>query len=226
MKFDFDGTMPEQPELNIRAQMGWEYFFGNRSDWACVHTDNGMWILTDESCNLDHALIYPDDEALEEWLDAVAREHLNDAPEQFLAQFVTIKGLMTPEVARAMKKAALAGLDAPGADAETPDNHPLADNAPNAPSEVLPLSAFKRKHLIWLLEANEGVQRLILEIGKLFGRTFDGESVIWQLDKIARVIQDLCRIPHTDDGNNLLYELLDSDLDIGEKADRLLNWER
>ena len=57
MKFDFDGTMPEQPELNIRAQMGWEYFFGNRSDWACVHTDNGMWILTDESCNLDHALI-------------------------------------------------------------------------------------------------------------------------------------------------------------------------
>lgn len=133
---------------------------------------------------------------------------------------------MTPEAARAMKKAALAGLDAPGADAETPDNHPLADNAPNAPSEVLPLSAFKRKHLIWLLEANEGVQRLILEIGKLFGRTFDGESVIWQLDKIARVIQDLCRIPHTDDGNNLLYELLDSDLDIGEKADRLLNWER
>ena len=104
MKFDYEGTYPKPPEMHLRARLGWEYFFGNSPDWACTRTEDGAWILTDERCDLDHAFVHPDDDALIEWLDLVVREHLEDDPENFLENFVIVKELMNPEVAAVMKK--------------------------------------------------------------------------------------------------------------------------
>ena len=105
LKFSFEGTFPNAPEMPLRAKLGWEYFFeSNHPDWGCVHTADGMWIVTDEACDLDNAMIYPNDESFIEWLDSVATENLNDSPVEFLSCFVHIRELVTQEVASAMKK--------------------------------------------------------------------------------------------------------------------------
>ena len=80
-------------------RLGWEYLFGTEHpDWACVHTTDGMWIVTDEACDLDNAMVYPDDDAFVEWLDNVAKENLDDNSVEFLSCFVRIPALITPEV--------------------------------------------------------------------------------------------------------------------------------
>lgn len=105
MKFSYEGTFPEAPEMPLRARLGWEYFFGaDHPDWGCVRTSDGMWIVTDEACDLDNATVYPDDNAFIDWLDSVAKENLNDSPVEFLSCFVRLRELITPEVALAMKK--------------------------------------------------------------------------------------------------------------------------
>lgn len=105
MKINYEGTFPQAPDMPLRARLGWEYLFGTeRPDWACVHTTDGMWIVTDEACDLDNAMVYPDDDALVEWLDHVAKENLDDNSVEFLSCFVRIPALVTPEVASAMKK--------------------------------------------------------------------------------------------------------------------------
>ena len=58
MKINYEGTFPQAPDMPLRARLGWEYLFGTeRPDWACVHTTDGMWIVTDEACDLDNARV-------------------------------------------------------------------------------------------------------------------------------------------------------------------------
>ena len=60
--------------------------------------------MTDEACDLDNAMVYPDDDAFVEWMDHVAKENLDDNSVEFLSCFVRIPALVTPEVAFTMKK--------------------------------------------------------------------------------------------------------------------------
>ena len=106
MKNQFSGTFPNPPEMGLRAQLGWEYFFGeDHPGWACVQTDDGAWIVTDENCDLDTAMLHPDDETFIEWLEDVVTEHLEADPVAFLSTFTSIPGLITPAVAEAMVQA-------------------------------------------------------------------------------------------------------------------------
>lgn len=105
MRFEYQGTYPDAPEMNLRAKLGWEYFFGKRPDWACVKTCDGNWIVTDESCDLDEATIFPDDEEFVSWLDETAKEHLENDPVEFLRYFSTMPELLTEKAVAAMKEA-------------------------------------------------------------------------------------------------------------------------
>ena len=78
-------------------------------------------------------------------------------------------------------------------------------------------STFPEEDLIRLLKAN----RTARIIGNFIN---SGE---FECDcQIATVISHVCGIPYTDDWADWLFKLLDSDLSIEEKADRLRNWNK
>lgn len=230
MKFDYEGTYPKPPEMHLRARLGWEYFFGNSPDWACTRTEDGAWILTDERCDLDHAFVHPDDDALIEWLDLVVREHLEDDMENFLENFVIVKELMNPEVAAVMKKIIMADMEQEGTTRESvseagefEDIKETEDVTMPEKAEIPPDSTFfggttfSEEDLIRLLKANRSA-RIVADF--INGDEFDCDCLI------ATVIQDVCGIPHTDAWNDWLLDLLDKDIDIEKKAKRLRNWNK
>lgn len=99
----FTGTMATMPEgMSLKARLAWEYFFNG--GWAVVRTESGEFICCDEALDLTTATIFPDEDALIFWLEAVTTEHLEDDRIGFLSQFVSIPELMNECVAREMEK--------------------------------------------------------------------------------------------------------------------------
>ena len=99
----FTGVPAPQPEgLSLKARLCWSYFFDN--GWAVVRTNTGVYIITDEACELERSEIFPDEESLISWLESVADEHLEDDPKNFLSCFVSIPDLLSPAVIDEMKK--------------------------------------------------------------------------------------------------------------------------
>ena len=105
---NFTASEPEMPlNLTLRAKLAWIYFFtgsipqleASRFSWEAIHTDSGSWIITDEACDLDTAQIFPDEESFIDWLESTASSHLSDDPVGFLQNFVSVRDLITPEVA-------------------------------------------------------------------------------------------------------------------------------
>lgn len=98
----FTGTQaPQPPNLSLKARLAWKYFFDG--GWAVVKA-GGCYICTDEGMNLTTATVFPDEDALISWLEAVATEHLEDDRISFLSCFCTVKELITDTVAREMEK--------------------------------------------------------------------------------------------------------------------------
>lgn len=101
----FTASFSNPPEMPLKARLSWEYFFGlSCGGWAAVKTQAGCWIVTDESCDLTQARIYPDDDSFFEWLESVADEHLGEDRVGFLQNFSSIKELITDTVAQEMVK--------------------------------------------------------------------------------------------------------------------------
>ncbi len=86
--------------MSLKAQLAWDYFFEN--GWAVTRTDDGIYIVTDEACDLYTAGIYSDEEALIDWLEEATEENLKDDPEDYLRTFVSIRGLLSTDVVAAM----------------------------------------------------------------------------------------------------------------------------
>lgn len=102
-QFNYTGSFPQPPEMPLRARLAWEHYFRGGPDWACSRTDEGCWIVTDKKNDLDHAQIFPDDEAFISWLDNHGREHLEADALTFLRTFVLIDELVDDDVVKAMK---------------------------------------------------------------------------------------------------------------------------
>ena len=66
-KINFEGTSTEPPKMSERAELVWQNY--SRAGWVCVHPYDGTWIVCDEDHNLDHAIIFPDDDAFIHWLE-------------------------------------------------------------------------------------------------------------------------------------------------------------
>lgn len=74
---EIEGNSAEKPEgMSVKAQMAWDYFFDH--GWACIKTGGDQFVVVDESFDLTNAELFPDEEALIEWLEAVADEHMED----------------------------------------------------------------------------------------------------------------------------------------------------
>lgn len=101
----FTAAFPGPPEMSLKARLAWEYFFGSScGGWACARTSDGVWIITDEACDLATASVYPDDDSFIVWLESVADDHLSDDRVGFLQNFVSPRELVDDEVARAMER--------------------------------------------------------------------------------------------------------------------------
>jgi len=104
----FTAKTPTPPSMSLKARLAYIYFFGdgrlNDGGWAVAKTADGCWIVTDESCNLDTASIYPDDESFVSWLEAVAEDHITNDRVEWFRQFVVVKELVDNDVALAMEK--------------------------------------------------------------------------------------------------------------------------
>lgn len=102
----FTASMATPPEnMSLKARLAWEYFFGAAcGGWACVRTEDGAWIVTDEGCNLDTASIYPDDDSFIAWLEAVAEDHIGDDCIEWFRSFVAVPELVDNDVAVAMER--------------------------------------------------------------------------------------------------------------------------
>ena len=100
----FTASFPDPPEMSLKARLTWEYFFGKCcGGWACARTSDGVWIITDEACDLATASVYPDDDSFIGWLESVADDHLSDDRVGFLQNIVSLRELVDDEVARAME---------------------------------------------------------------------------------------------------------------------------
>lgn len=98
----FTGTMASMPEgMSLKTRLAWKYFFDG--GWAVVKAGD-CYICTDEALDLDTATVFPDEDALIAWLEAVATEHLEDDRIGFLSLFCSIPELITDTVAREMEK--------------------------------------------------------------------------------------------------------------------------
>lgn len=97
----FNASPTTKPNnLSLRARLAWSYFFEN--GWACIHTADDAWIVTDESCDLERSMVFPDEEAFVSWLEETCSSHLADDPVAFLQTFCSIPELIMPSVAEAM----------------------------------------------------------------------------------------------------------------------------
>ena len=65
---------------------------------------DSVYIVTDESRDLERASIYPDQSELVEWLESCADAHLEDDPKEFLSNFVEVPDLLFPSVIEEIKK--------------------------------------------------------------------------------------------------------------------------
>lgn len=101
MKIEFTADTPNPPEnMSLKGRLGYKYFF--ESGWACCHNESDIWIVTDEACNLDKSLIFPDTESFISWLEGTVDDHLCDDPVRFLRLFVSVPDLIDTFVAEAM----------------------------------------------------------------------------------------------------------------------------
>ena len=105
----FTASFPTLPEnMSLKARLAYIYFFGDGKSyfggWACVRTAEGVWIITDEACDLSSASVYPDDDSFVAWLETVVEDHLGDDRIGFLQNFCHVRELINDEVARAMEK--------------------------------------------------------------------------------------------------------------------------
>lgn len=98
---EFTANIPTPPDnLSLKARLGYKYFF--ESGWAAIHNESDVWIVTDEACNLDKSLIFPDTDDFISWLEGVVDDHLSDDPVRFLRLFVSIPDLIDTFVAEAI----------------------------------------------------------------------------------------------------------------------------
>lgn len=106
-KIEFYGTFAEQPKMSLKAKLAWEYYFGTgkgteKQSWACIHPQDGTWIVCDEECDLDYAIIFPDDDSFINWLEETTKERLEDDAAEFLSQFIIVPELVNEKTIRAM----------------------------------------------------------------------------------------------------------------------------
>lgn len=98
----FTGTVAAMPDgMSLKARLSWHYFFNG--GWAVVKAGD-CYICTDEGMDLTTATVFPDEDALVEWLEAVTTEHMEDDRIGFLQTFTSIPELITDTVAREMEK--------------------------------------------------------------------------------------------------------------------------
>ena len=93
-----EGTPAEMPDgLSLKAQMGWEYYFGPIND--------GPWLVLGKNRDLNTAEVYIDDEAFFDFLKMNVDEKLEEeGAQKFFSRFVTVPDLVTEEVAQAMRQ--------------------------------------------------------------------------------------------------------------------------
>lgn len=97
----FTASIPASPEnLSLLTTLAYKYFFEN--GWAAVHLNSGEWICCDESCCLDDAMVFPDEESFVMWLEETAKSHLEDDPVEFLRLFCSVPELIDDFVAEAI----------------------------------------------------------------------------------------------------------------------------
>ncbi len=103
MQSTFTGTLGKMPEMSIQTKLGWEYLFDeDNPSWSCIRNNDGNWIVTDEANDLDHAMVFPDDDTLEIWLEDTVKENLSDNPAEFLSKIVKPSWLITDNVVNAI----------------------------------------------------------------------------------------------------------------------------
>ena len=98
-----EGTPAEMPDgLSLKAQMGWEYYFGRFSDGTI---NDGPWLVLGKNRDLNTAEVYIDDEAFFDFLKMNVDEKLEEeGAQKFFSRFVTVPDLVTEEVAQAMRQ--------------------------------------------------------------------------------------------------------------------------
>ena len=100
-----EGTPAERPEcLSLKAQIGWEYFFGQEGG-TCFHLCDGTWLVLNKDLDIDTAKVFVNDESFAGFLKIVVDEKMEEEGElDFFSRFVTVPDLMTGELALAMRQ--------------------------------------------------------------------------------------------------------------------------
>ena len=105
-----EGTPAEMPDgLSLKAQMGWEYYFGQEGCVCFSFSDgtinDGPWLVLGKNRDLNTAEVYIDDEAFFDFLKTNVDEKLEEeGTQKFFSRFVTVPDLVTEEVAQAMRQ--------------------------------------------------------------------------------------------------------------------------
>ena len=98
----FTGKQADPPDqMSLSARLAWKYFFEN--GWAIVRTEDGVYIVMDEACELETAHVYPDEESLLVWLEDTTSRIMEDDPEDFLRNFVTVPELASEGFVEVLK---------------------------------------------------------------------------------------------------------------------------
>ena len=104
-----EGTPAEMPDgLSLKAQMGWEYYFGQEGRVCFSFSDgtinDGPWLVLGKNRDLNTAEVYIDDDAFFDFLKMNVDEKLEEeGAQKFFSRFVTVPDLVTEEVAQAMR---------------------------------------------------------------------------------------------------------------------------
>ena len=105
-----EGIPAEMPDgLSLKAQMGWEYDFGQE---GCVcfsfsdgTLDGGPWLVVGGNRDLNTAEVYINDDTFINSLKLDVDYALEkEGAQKFFSRFVTVPGLVTEEVAQAMRQ--------------------------------------------------------------------------------------------------------------------------
>ena len=105
-----EGTPAEMPDgLSLKAQMGWEYYFGQEGCVCFSFSDgtinDGPWLVLGKNRDLNTAEVYIDDDAFLDFLKTNVDEKLEEeGAQKFFSRFVTVPDLVTEEVAQAMRQ--------------------------------------------------------------------------------------------------------------------------
>ena len=99
----YTGKQALPPEdMSLSARLAWKYFFEN--GWSIIRTENGMYIVMDEACDLETAQMHPDEESLISWLEDTTSRIMDDDPEDFLRNFVTVPELASEPFVEVLKE--------------------------------------------------------------------------------------------------------------------------